>query len=241
MPLTTAEWQRWRTTADAHVKDRGQWVGLLNEDWEPIATLAPKPGTFAETETRLTPPEVSFDADGQRDGETSLIVDELIAEDLGVFNERGLFLAKNDVARSVCVQRAGERQRQAYFLPYTDAETTEVVEGLHVEGAGLLSYLDGHPAPSIPESWRGGFKLNHENAGGRYKVPRRYSLFEMTTRVDGYTVAGPAETAIRIVVQDSIDAVHAHMRELEQWGARPHMVVDWSTTCLLYTSDAADE
>lgn len=230
MALTTVEWQRWRATADSHVKDRGIWVGLLNEDWEPIATLAPKDGTFAETEVRYSPPEVSFDADGQREGEVSLIVDELVAEDLGVFDERGLFLAKNNVARSVCVQRAGARQRQAYFLPYTDATVADVVESLHLEGAGLLSYLDGLPAPSIPESWRGGFKLNRENAGGVYKTPRRYSLFEMTSRVDGYTVSGPAETAIRIVVQDSIDAVQAHMRELASWGSRPHMVVDWSAT-----------
>lgn len=228
MALTGAEWQKWRSTVDAHIQDRGVWVGLLNEDWEPICTLVPKSGSFSESETRLSPPEVSFDSDGQRVGEPSLIVDELVAEDLGVFDERGLFRAKNDVARSVCVQRAGERQRQAYFLPYTDASVTDVVESLHVEGAGLLSLLEGWPAPSIPETWRGGFKVNRENAGGVYKTPREYSLFEMTTKVDGYTVSGPAETAIRVVVQDSLDAVNAHMQEKYGWLDRPHLVVDWS-------------
>lgn len=230
MALTTGEWTKWRTTIDAYIADRGVWVGLLNEDWEPITTLAPRAGTFNETDTRLAPPEVSFDADGQRDGEPSLIVDELVAEDLGVFDERGRFIAKYGDARSVCVQRAGERQRQAYFLPYTDATTTEVVEDLHLEGAGLLSLLDAWPAPSIPETWRGGFKVNYENAGGRYKVPREYSLFEMSTRVDGYTVAGPAETAIRTVIQDSLDAVNAHMNAKYGWASRPHLVVDWSDT-----------
>lgn len=230
MALTTAEWNQWRATAQAHIEDRGVWVGLLNEDWEPIDTLAPRPGSFSENDVRLSPPEVSFDADGQRAGEPSLIVDELVAEDLGVFDERGYFRAKNDVARSVCVWRAGERQRQAYFLPVTDAVVSNVVEELHLEGAGLLSLLDAWPAPSIPESWRGGFKLNRENAGGKYKTPREYSLFEVTTRLDGYTVNGPAETAIRVIIQDSLDAVNAHMQSKYGWADKPHLVVDWSAT-----------
>ncbi|WP_288833662.1 hypothetical protein [uncultured Corynebacterium sp.] len=155
----------------------------------------------------------------------STIVDDLIAPDLGRFDEAGRFEASNVLGRNVCVQRAGDRDRQAYFIPYVDARGAKAPESLHVEASGLLSLLDAFPCPSVPESWRGGFEVREANAAGQYVTPREYSLVEFATRADGYTVAGPAETAIRTVIQDSLDAVQHHMG----W-QRPHMVVDFAPT-----------
>lgn len=216
-------WESWRATIDAHIRDRGVWVGLLNEDWEPIATISPR--DFNETYTRLAAPEVSFDHVGFVDGRLSTIVDELIAPDLGRFDERGVFKASNVVGRSVCVQRAGTRDRQAYFIPYADASGSSAPETVHVEAAGLLSLLDATPCPSIPVSWRGGFSVQTGDAAGQYATPREYSLVEFATRADGYTVVAPAEAAIRTVVQDSLDALQRHFG----W-ERPHMVVDFAPT-----------
>ena len=216
-------WDSWRATVDAHIRDRGVWVGLLNENWEPIATISPR--DFNETYTRLAAPEVSFDHAGQQQGQLSTIVDELIAPDLGRFDERGVFEASNVVGRSVCVQRAGERDRQAYFIPYVDASGRSAPETVHVEAAGLLSLLDATPCPSIPESWRGGFTVQEGDAAGQYATPREYTLVEFATRADGYTVVAPAEAAIRTVIQDSLDAVQHHMG----W-SKPHMVVDFAPT-----------
>lgn len=215
------DWDSWRATTDAHAEDNGVWFGLLDENWEPIATLSPS--NVSEMNTRLASPELSFDHDGMKPGGVSVIVDELIAPDLGTFDDQGRFEASNIVGRSIGVQRGGTRQ--AYFIPYVDAQGEKMPETLHVESSGLLSLLDATPCPSVPESWRGGFEVRTANAAGEYKTPREYSLVEFATRADGYTVAGSAESAIRTVVQDSIDAVMRHMG----W-ARPHMVVDFSSS-----------
>lgn len=213
------DWDSWRVTADEHVNNKGVWFGLLNENWEPIATLSPS--NVSEINTRLASPELSFDHDGMKPGGVSTMVDELIAPDLGTFDEQGRFEASNIVGRSIGVQRGDTRQ--AYFIPYVDAQGQKMPESVHIESSGLMSLLDAHPCPSVPESWRGGFETRSANAAGAYKKPREYSLVEFATRADGYTVAGSAESAIRTVVQDSIDAVMRHMG----W-ARPHMVVDFS-------------
>lgn len=214
-------WDAWRATVNAHVADKGVWVGLLDENWEPIATISPR--DFNETYTRLASPEVSFDHDGQVDGRVSTIVDELIAPDLGKFDQSGRFEAANIVGRSICVQRGDERQ--AYFIPYVDASGKNAPEKVHVEASGLMSLLEATPCPSIPESWRGEFSVQPGDAAGQYDTPREYSLVEFATRADGYTVVGPAETAIRTVIQDSLDAVQKHMGWQE-----PHMVVDYAST-----------
>lgn len=213
------DWDSWRATADAHVKDKGVWFGLLDENWEPIATLSPS--DVSEVNTRLASPELSLDHDGMKLGGVSTMVDELIAPDLGTFDEQGRFEASNIVGRSIGVQRGGTRQ--AYFIPYVDAQGDKMPETLHVESSGLMSLLDATPCPSVPESWRGGFEVRTANAAGTYRTPREYSLVEFATRADGYTVSGSAESAIRTVVQDSIDAVMRHMG----WEL-PHMVVDFS-------------
>lgn len=213
-------WDAWRATVDAHIADRGVWFGLLNEDWEPIATISPR--DVNEVYTRLTSPELSFDVDASENG-VSVAVDELIAPDLGRFDESGRFEAANIVGRSVCVQRGDDRQ--AYFIPYVDASGKRSPETVHVEASGLLSLLEATPCPSIPESWRGDFSVQSGDAAGQYDTPREYSLVEFATRADGYTVTGPAEFAIRTVIQDSLDAVQKHMG----W-ERPHMVVDYAST-----------
>lgn len=215
------DWNSWRATSQATAHDKGVWFGLLNEDWEPIATLSPT--NDSEVYTRLASPELSFDHAGMTEGHVSTIVDELIAPDLGTFDEQGRFEASNIIGRSVAVYRGDTRQ--AYFIPYVDAEGTTHPETLHIESSGLLSLLDATPCPSIPESWRGGFEIRTANAAGEYKKPREYSLVEFATRADGYTVAGPAEKVIRTIVQDSLDAVQHHMG----W-KRPHMVVDFAPT-----------
>lgn len=215
------DWDSWRATADEHVKDKGVWFVLLDENWEPIATLSPS--DVSEVNTRLASPELSLDHDGMKPGGVSTLVDELIAPDLGTFDEQGRFEASNIVGRSIGVQRGGIRQ--AYFIPYVDAKGEKMPETLHVESSGLMSLLDATPCPSVPESWRGGFEVRTANAAGTYKTPREYSLVEFATRADGYTVSGSAESAIRTVVQDSIDAVMRHMG----WEL-PHMVVDFSSS-----------
>lgn len=222
-------WDSWRTTVEATIRDRGVWYGLANEDWEPIATLEPL-GKPREIHTRLASPELSMTLPGVVDGEVSVVADELIAPDLGVFDEQGYFDAANVENRNIIVARAGERGRQAYFIPFNDAEGKSSPERVGVEATGLLSLLDALPCPSIPESWRGEWGVKDADAGAQYAEPRTYSLVELSTKADGYTVTGPAETVIRRVVQDSLDAVQAHMVKLEPEWARPHMVVDFAST-----------
>lgn len=223
------DWDSVRRTVDATIRDRGVWYGLADGDWVPIATVEPVERP-QERHTRLASPELSLVLPGGVDGRVSVVADELIAPDLGTIDEQGYFDAANVENRNIIVARAGERGRQAFFIPFNDAEGQRAPERVGVEASGLLSLLDAHPCPSIPESWRGGWDLKQADAGGSYATPRMYSLVEFSTRADGYTVTGPAELVIRRVIQDSLDAVQAHMRVLEPDWARPHMVVDFAPT-----------
>lgn len=222
-------WNQVRKTVDATIRDHGVWYGLADADWVPIATVAPT-SRPVERHTRLAAPELAVDLPGTVDGQVSVVSDELIAPNLGVFDKQGYFDAANVHARNLIVQRPGKHGRQAYFIPYVDASGASSPEAIHAEGAGLLSLLAAHPCPSIPESWRGGWSIENEDAGGLYGYPRIYSLVEFATRADGYTMSGPAERVIRNCIQDSLDAVRSHMAKTDSDWERPHLVVDYSET-----------
>lgn len=216
-------WDDWRKHVDQVVADTGKWVGVLNGHGEPVTDMPPSLEPYSGEHVRMSPEggfrqtvATSVDA-----GTSSEIVDVLVDEGLGVFSESGVIAPSTERTFMVCVQVPG--RRRAWLLPERAVTFGEVEpERLELEGVSLLSLLERWPCPSVPGTWLPGLKMWGEDAGGKYKTPRRYGPVELATRADGYTKRGPAEQVITELIQDSLDAVNRAMG----WESRPHLVVD---------------
>lgn len=205
----------------AMIADTGQWVGLLDENWQPLCD-APPLVEFKAGGQRLDTAECEavFHAGGKR---LHPLISELVAEDLGVFSERGNLIPANTKARSLCIQRGDYSTRQAYFITHaTCSGGVERPELIRVHGQDLLGLLAATPCPSVPIAWdTTPLRSWREDAGGEYQRELTYGQVKMADALDGYTMAGEAISTLETLIQDSVDAL---CRKLG-WSS-PHIVVD---------------
>lgn len=216
-------WDQWRRHIDHTVADTGQWVGLLDGDWQPICTMPPLLDLTAAT-NRLAAGEVqaTFDITSHH-RPTHPVADRLIADKLGKFDDNGRISPAIDEDLNLAVIRPGSRQ--VYFITHTESEGTTAPTTLTAYGTDLIDLLDATPCPSNPKTW-GMYPITTrtEDAGGTYTTPRQYGPVEMADVADGYTYDDPADIALRRCIQDSVDAV------IREGGfTRPHIAVQWDT------------
>lgn len=216
-------WADWRKHVDQVVADHGRWVGILNGYGEPELDMPPAVEPYEAEHVRMSPDAgfqmtVATPIDREQ---TSHIVDLLVDHGLGVFSETGVIAPSTARTFMACVQVPGERR--AWLLPDRAVLLGELApETLSMEGVSMLSLLERWPCPSAPDTWKPNFEMWEEDAGGRYKTPRRYAPVEMANLADGYTKRGPAEKVIKELIQESLDAVN----RAKGWTQRPHLVVD---------------
>lgn len=238
MALTFSQW---RAHIDQVVADEGQWVGLLDEDGAPLLEF-PALVSLNAPKTRLAPASVEATvsvADGGR-----RVLGELVGDGLGRLDAVTRRLAPNDgPTRFLCVVRPGERL--VFTVTHSVVEGGVVPSTLTVHGVDLLDGLAWWPCPSIPRVWlkhdvmewhpaEGGGSYVHKEvptefvewstdaSGVPYREKRRMAQVEMGREALGYTKKGRAREVIRVLVQDSFDAVN----RLFGWGV-PHAVVDF--------------
>ena len=217
------KWGSWQAHIREKIRTEGQWVGLADENWEPICDL-PAVIEMNGGGTRLSAAELTVKLPAVSGGVAHLVVDELVAGDLGVFSEDGRLVPNMRAARNIILDR-GNGFRQAYFITHTLAEGgADAPSVITVFGQDLLGLLAATPCPSVPRKWGNEpMRSWEQDAGGKYSKPRFYGAVEMADELDGYTMHGPAVQVIKTLVQDSIDAICRQMG----W-AQPHMVVDWA-------------
>lgn len=211
MALTLAEW---RTHIDQVVADEGQWLGIADENGYPIYELAGT-GTFPSSFLTAESAEVTVNvAPGDR------VVDDLVGEQLGVTDAEGRLVPASGPTRLLVWVREGERL--AATVTHTVASGGLSPTMLTIHAVDLLDGLAWWPCPSIPFEWeRAEFKQwVTDESGTSYATPRQLARVHLTTKLDGYTVAKRARTAVRVLVQDSFDAVNT----LLGW-SDPHAVV----------------
>lgn len=211
MALTLAEW---RAHIDQVVADEGQWLGVADENGYPIYELAGM-GTFPKSFLTAESAEVTVNvAPGDR------VVDDLVGEQLGVMDAEGRLVPASGPTRLLVWVREGERL--AATITHTVASGGLVPSALTIHAVDLLDGLAWWPCPSIPVEWeRAEFKQwVTDESGVTYATPRQLARVHLTTKLDGYTVSRRARTAVRVLVQDSFDAVNALMG----W-PDPHAVV----------------
>lgn len=211
----------WRKHIDAVVSDEGQWVGLLDENGWPILDF-PAVVTVNAPEARFTAGSVEVVV-SVANGAGSRLMDELVADGLGVMDEEKRLIPAAGPTRLVCVVRPGERL--VYTVTHTVAEGRAAPSQITVHGVDSIDDLAWWPCPSIPIQWtqQKFTEWTTDASGVEYVKPRPLARVEFGTAADGYTVKGPARTTVRNVVQDSLDAVNALMK----W-QQPGMVVDYS-------------
>ena len=211
MALTLAEW---RKHIDQVVADEGQWLGVADENGVPLYELAGT-GTFPSSFLTAESAEVTVNV-----APGDVVVDDLVGEHLGVMDAEGRLVPASGPTRLLVWVREGERL--AATITHTVASGGLVPSTLTIHAVDLLDGLAWWPCPSIPVEWESAeFKQwDTDESGVEYASPRELARVQMTTKLDGYTVSRRARTAVRVVVQDSFDAVNALMG----W-SDPHAVV----------------
>ncbi|GFK19194.1 hypothetical protein [Corynebacterium glutamicum] len=217
------EWTEWRRHIDQVVKDEGRWIGLCDGWGKPIMRMPPHLNLSAP-ESRFAAGTLDLTVQTLMDGVVSPVVDHMVAEGLGVFDETGALIVKDNIVDMIAVVTRGFKR--GYVTSYPVAQGGDLAPtSLKVHGTDLLDLLQMWVCPSVPQSW----VPNQEIWLGdvvEYETPREVATMEFATVADGFTMSGPAEDTIKTLIQDSFDSVNHQ----NGWSATPHLVVDMTPT-----------
>lgn len=204
----TVDWESHRWHRQRVAADRGQWVGLLDAEGEPLWDAAPI--------IDMQAPETRFEVSSlrmtmrirSRQGVVHPMVSELIADGLGT-DGQGAMVPVTDSTRLLIVERpgSGPGTRRAYRV-VSSTLSGEVLAPtlLRVDGVSMLDILAGLPCPSIPDSWTGTWITSDRDWAGPWSKPRLIQDVKFASVATGFTVSGPAEATIRALIVRSLAA-----------------------------------
>lgn len=219
------DWKAHRAHREAVVRDEGQWIGLADENGDPLMDL-PTAVKMEAPATRLTPGSLELTLQ-VRDGSGVVhpVVSELVADRLGMVEPGGVFVPADGPARLVVVERPGERR--AYKVKFAVAAGDGVSpQTLTIHALEVLNVLWELPCPTSRLSWRrDGYKTLERDPVKPFERPWEIAQLTFGAQADGFSDEGPAEATIRQIITNSIDAVAEH----EGWEI-PHVVVDQAAT-----------
>lgn len=211
MVMTAEQWQAHKLHRDAVIADTGRWIGLADENGEPLFDCPPGiDATAPRTRGAITSGRWQFPCRAPG-GVVHPIVDELVAEGLSRVDRVGQLVPVMGKTRWLIVERQGAKRR-AYRLTHTsghgDGDAPSVIEA---HGEDLLSLLNRVPAFSAPTSITGRFTefkrdwIGDEETEIFYAKPRDLQDMKMLTVADGATIDGPAEDVIRRIIDTSLE------------------------------------
>ena len=213
------DWDSYRLHRAQVVADQGQFVGLLDENCEPLMDCPPVVSMTAP-QTKNAPTSLRMQlAVRALDGSVHPICDELVAH--GLSSARGSWLDLDaegkalttslDASRYVLVER--EDVRRVYQVTHVAAEAgRELPSMIEINGVDLLKKLALVPCFSAPTTVSGKWTTftrdwaGPENVGVMFSKPRDLQDFKLVTVADGVTVDGDAESVIRRLVSESLEA-----------------------------------
>lgn len=207
MALTAAEWARERAQIEQAVTDKGQWVGLLDGEGEPVAELPGRDLDLGSAVQSIEEGTATFPV-GTPDGSVHPLVARMFGDAIGGDGSALLDPGDNQ-GYMLCVQNAGGIEgRYVYTVEFPTLEGDKVGPlTLRMDVLELLGVLNFRPCPSVLSTWgEYPMKLWDTDAGKPYRVKRPLAPMQMATIAWGHTSKGPAVTTIARVVQDSLDA-----------------------------------
>ena len=229
------DWSSFKKHREVVARDEGQWVGLLNENAEPMMDCPPVVSLTAP-ETRNVPASLRVEfAVRSADDVVHPVVNELVAEDLADVDVYGRLVPVVNETRFIAVQREGQPPR-TYRVTHT------VVSGgpsgpalLEVHGTDMLAELNRHVAWSAPTTVSGEFIrferdwAGPEDVGVTFDKPRDLQDVKFVTVADGVTLSGPAEETIKSLLTTSLETGWRATGRQEIIG-NPPVVVDQASS-----------
>lgn len=212
MALTMQQWLSHKAHRELVAADQGQWVGLLDENAEPLFDC-PAPIDINAPETRGAP--VSGDAQFEISDEKGLlhpIVDELVSDSWGRADAEGHLIPSMGPTRYLVVERGSRRWTYRVTHSKLSALDGDRPAALGVYGEDLLSKLNRIPMFSAPTTITGEFTrfdrdwVGDQSTAKLFSQPRDLQDLKMLTVADGATLDGPAEQVIRDAIAGSVAA-----------------------------------
>lgn len=205
-------WAAHRLHRHQVAQDQGQWVGLLNENAEPLFDTPPMTNLQAP-QFRNAPGSMraTFITQSPR-GIVHPIVDELIGEGLGQIDAEGALQLSSNNTRFLAIERQGEARRVYRISHAVVSGLGDAPSILEVHGSGLLTMLSLFSAMSAPTTWGEEWTtftrdwVGPEGQEITFEHPRDLMGMKMVTVADGATIEGPAEATIRRLISESLEA-----------------------------------
>lgn len=232
------DWASFKKHREQVAEDHGTYVGLLNEDGDLLAHCPPMVIASAPKSRNIpTSGRFQFVTKGQDGLEHPLIHALLGDSSTGTWfaadNEGRVVKTALESTRFLIVERA-DTPRQAYRFTHATASSGIDAPGLiEAHGFDMLKMLNLIPAFSAPTTISGEWTeftrdwAGPENQAITFKKSRYLQDMKMLTVADGGTVEGAAETVIRRVITESVNAAMAAIKSDD-----PPIVVDQSESGL---------
>ena len=229
----------WNRTVDWIINTQGRWYGIGTGDGEPIMTLPEplEPSSAPKVWMSMQDIKVTIPTQGEHGPHAT--VDRLITQHLTRV-DGGLFVPATDEELTLMVAdrgRNGTVVRRAGVISHAvghDPDDAGMPVSMTIHAADLMEVWHTWPCPSFPLSWWMTTMREYttDESGVAYTTPRQLALVEMATTADGYTKYGPAETVIRELIQQSLDAVASTTTDPDGtlWVDNPFHVVDLAPT-----------
>lgn len=216
-------WLKHKKHREQVIKDEGFWIGLLNENGEPLMDL-PKilNGKIDNKIMDHGDLDITIDIETGFEGNVHLISDYLIANDLGLQDDNGLLTPSNVPTRFISIETE-DHNRKTYMVAYCVANGDfDRPTSIQILGVGLTDLLASLPCPSDLKSWRETEFHNLDRDWVKpFNVNRDLAEITLANTADGYSVSGEAITTIRKLIKDSINTVNTAM----DW-EESHLVVN---------------
>lgn len=206
------DWDAHRLHRQQVAHDQGQWVGLLNENGEPLFD-APPMTNLSAPQFRNAPGSLraTFSTQSPR-GIIHPIIDELIGEGLGQVDAEGALQISSEHTRFLAFERAGGARRVYRVSHSVVSGLGEAPSLIEVHGNDLLKMLSLFSAMSAPTTWGDQWTtftrdwVGPEGQEITFEHPRDLMGMKMVTVADGATIEGPAEPTIRRLISESLEA-----------------------------------
>lgn len=200
-------WDEHRKHRQQVIETHGRWVGLCDENCEPLMDFPPVVSMTAP-ESRLNLEDFeAVTTTRTSSGEIHPIVDELIASPKAV----GMQQVDTGPSRWVVVETEGKRLAYKVVNPTLTLYDQEPVT-LHIRASDALSRLQFFPGMSWPGTWKPVWRtftrdwVGPERAAVMFKQPRELADMKMATAADGWVLSGPAEATIRKFITECLNA-----------------------------------
>lgn len=206
------DWASHRLHRRQVAHDQGMWVGLLDENCDPLYDVPPV-GDLSAPRIRNAPTSMRarFGVKSPL-GFVHPVVDELIAEGLGQVDSQGQLVIVPHSTRFLAVERTDEVRRVFRVSHSVVSGLGRAPSAMEVHGNDLLKMLDMVPAMSAPLTWTGEWTTFTRDWAGPegqeilFDKPRDLSGMQMVVVADGATIEGPAEPTIRRLIKESLEA-----------------------------------